>query len=192
MLHIYSHNLKIIIIDRSVATFFFFLRIETALARHVVKSFAFEGEIDVITSQIRASCFSASFPGYTLAFPKRYSKLVGTYLTPGWRGRHRILQAGRMAAGRATKLFASLLSFFSATHPLASSGSSPPSSFSLSDLEDPRRSFVEAFFSSRRFLEISRRLARFIFPVVEPGTSTSAEELWGNVSRKSTIYTRPN
>lgn len=68
-------------------------------------------------TQIHASCSSASFPGYTLAFPKRYSKLVGTYLTPGWRGRHRILQAGRMAAGRATKLFAPLFSFFSATHP---------------------------------------------------------------------------
>lgn len=78
-----------------------------------MKFFAFEREIGAITSQIAAS---ASFPGYTLAFSKRYSKFVGTYLTPGWRGRHGILQAGRMAAGRATKLFAPPL-FLRATHP---------------------------------------------------------------------------
>lgn len=66
--------------------------------------------------------------------------------------------------------FSRLLSLLRATHPSHPSGllGLLPRHFPSSDLEDLARSFVDLF-SSRWFLEISRRLARFILFIVERG-----------------------
>jgi len=130
----------------------------------------------------------AFFPGYTLAFPLAIQQ-VCRHVSHTGMARTTRDSAGRenVAGWTATKLFR------------ASSLSSSDSSLASLWLPSLVIFLVEsrglgAKFRPFFFALISRDLStsRSLHPPRRAGTSTSAEELWGNVSRKSTTRTRPN